>query len=119
MSTVTAPKGGIPIGYVQQGIQRIPVMIDSEWLRYLSQDLFVRVGGTNGLGTAELTLSQFEDAGIAEGHAIMFAAHDELRQIPPAAATAHDDSQENVGELRAQLAALARRVSDLEEGTVQ
>lgn len=51
---LTAPKGNIPIGYVQAGGQRLPVTIDGEWLRYLSQGLLERVGGTGGTSLGDV-----------------------------------------------------------------
>ena len=80
---LTAPKSNIPIGWATFGGVRVPVMADAEWLRYLSQGLYDRVGGATGEGTNELTLSAFEDAGIEEAKASVFRLRDDMEQWPP------------------------------------
>jgi hypothetical protein len=66
MSTLTPPKANIPIGWVTINGQRMPAVMDPEWLRYLAASLFDRGGGTNGASTSELEAAAFEDAGIED-----------------------------------------------------
>jgi hypothetical protein len=55
MSTLTPPKANIPIGWATIGGQRSPVMIDTEWLRYLALGLFQRTGGTASTDLSSVT----------------------------------------------------------------
>lgn len=50
MKTVTLPQAVVPIGTVVVGNVRLPVTIDIEWMRALSQ-LVTRTGGTTGTDT--------------------------------------------------------------------
>lgn len=79
--SVTAPRAGVPIGYVNIGGKRVPVEVDPEYLRYFS-DMLVRVGGVTGPGTIDLTISQFEDAGIAEQQAEFYSFVTSVGQGP-------------------------------------
>lgn len=53
MKSVTLPQAFVPIGSVSLGGARLPVTIDIEWMRALSQ-LVLRVGGTSGTDAATI-----------------------------------------------------------------
>ena len=55
MTTVTAPRGGIPIGHVVVGGRRIDVETNSEYRRFFS-DRLGRTGGTTGDGMTEIAV---------------------------------------------------------------
>lgn len=54
MSKITPPKVPIPIGLVTIAGRQVPVQQHPEFVRFFF-DLFARVGGTDGMGNAELT----------------------------------------------------------------
>lgn len=101
-----------------------------EWIRLLTE-LLGRAGGTTGPGTEDLTVSQFEDAGIEETKAGLSTARDEFGQLPRIETTALDgdqlppalqfvpteDASGGVSALREELDALRVRVASLEQGT--
>lgn len=72
MNTLTPPKAQIPIGVDSEGRN---VMVHPEWLRYLTQSLFTRAGGTLAPSNAELlvwarssgSIYPSEDASTDEG----------------------------------------------------
>lgn len=108
MTTITLPRRDLPIA---GGLQ-----VSGDWYRW-ARDITERAGGVTGASTTELSASQFEDAGIAEGHAQMFANHDELRQLPPSLPPiAGDDPVNDVASLRAELAVLRAEVEALKQG---
>jgi hypothetical protein len=82
------------------------------------RDLWLRAGGATGSSSNDLSVSQFEDAGIAEGHAVMFANQDEARQIPLAqeSIAADEVASNEVASLRAEVDSLRQRVDALEQG---
>jgi hypothetical protein len=82
MAIVTAPRNGIPIGLATIAGQRVMVEVHPEYLRWF-ESLTGRVGGVTGPSTTELAMSQFEDAGIEELKATVYALADELRSLPP------------------------------------
>lgn len=53
MTTVSLPKGNVPVGWATVGDQRVPVTIDMEWMRALS-DMVRRVGGPAGEDTSTI-----------------------------------------------------------------
>lgn len=82
MAIVTAPRNGIPIGLATIAGQRVMVEVHPEYLRWF-ESLTGRVGGVTGPSTTELAMSQFEDAGIEELKATVYALADEVRSLPP------------------------------------
>jgi ubiquinone biosynthesis protein UbiJ len=113
MSYLTPPKSNIPIGSVVIDGKRQQVTIDPEWLRYLSQALFDRAGGTSGSSTTDLSTSAFEDAGIDDTKVALERLADEVRLAPPAQV---QDQADNLANLIAEIDALRRRVDALELG---
>lgn len=119
MTTVTQPKAQVPIGFVTVAGQRLDVMQSQEMVRFFAS-LVQRAGGTSGTGTEELTLSQFEDAGIEESKALLFALTDEMRARPeaPVHAVTQDDPSGELASLREEVAALRSRLDALEQGVL-
>ena len=129
MTTVTPPRNGIPIGIASIGGQRVLVEVHPEYLRWF-EGLTGRVGGVTGSSTNDLTVSQFEDAGIEEHkHALFRLADDSGQHMPHAEALPYedmtppvvymhpaDDVGPGVEELRAQVAELTKAVQALQQG---
>lgn len=116
MALVTAPRNGIPIGWVKVGGQRLTVEVHPEYLRYF-ESLVQRVGGVTGTGTDDLALSQFEDAGIEENKLALYRFSDDTLQAPPAVTLQPENHIEtSIEELRAQLVELAKSVQALQQG---
>lgn len=105
MGIVTKPNSTIPVGFVTVGGVELPVRLNPEHDKFLER-LLARAGGVSGVGSDELLLSQFEDAGIEETKADLFALRDELRQ------------GESVASLRESLVAALRRIEALEQGMI-
>lgn len=119
MANVTPPKGNIPIGYAMVAGVRVPVEIDGEWLRYLAQSVFTRIGGVVGTSTTELVESAFEDAGIEELRADFFSYRQDASQRPVEATANVDqyiDTGSDTASLREEIFALRARVHALEQG---
>ena len=114
MSLLTKPQGRIPIAYVMVQGQRVPVLLEIEWDRFLDL-LTERAGGITGVSTTELVESSFEDAGINELQAQVFAGAQNFGQMP--VSVVHQDRYiDNTAELRARLDVLESRVKGLEQG---
>lgn len=116
MGNVTAPRNGIPIGWAEVGGRRVAVEIHPEYLRFF-ESMTVRVGGVTGSSTDDLTLSQFEDAGIEEHKHALFRLADDVAQASPMVVEAvAEDTGASVEELRAQVAELTKAVEALQQG---
>lgn len=103
MSALFPPPQTRVIGYADVNGQKVPVAIETAWFRYLSQALYDRAGGALGMSNDELAMSQFEDAGIEETKALVYANHDAASQFDASA-------------LREEVAALMRRIEAIEQG---
>lgn len=57
-------------------------LITREWFLFF-QAVFIRIGGANGESNTELVASAFEDAGIEETKALLFAQAQQFGQLPP------------------------------------
>lgn len=108
MSLVTLPRAQIPLTLNGNAIS-------SEWYRW-AHDVTIRAGGVTGSSTDELTLMQFEDAGIEEMRLDVFSLRDEMRQAPPVVVMPADDQlvtsdlQARVDKLEGDLNSLAQRI---------
>lgn len=88
MTTVSLPKGNVALGWADVGGQRIPVTIDMEWMRALS-DLVKRAGGTVGEDTTTIARTAAQALSVANS-----AAQFSLYQRPQAAPIAGFDMSE-------------------------
>lgn len=96
MTTLTLPRAQLPL--TMQG-----AAISPEWYRW-ARDITERAGGVTGMGSHELALSQFEDAGIEETKALLYVTSDSLAQ------------QNEIAQLRELVAVLAARIEAIEQG---
>lgn len=110
MTTVTIPRAAVPLTADGRAISR-------EWYRW-AHDLTIRAGGVDGSGSDDLSLSQFEDAGIEELKAQAYAIADEFRQAPPTQVLLQtlDVVQTEIAQLVAEVATLRREIEDLKQG---
>ena len=109
MTLLTLPRAQIPL--IDAGGR-----ISREWYRWAS-DATVRMGGVDGASTDDLTLSQFEDAGIEEHKLALYRLTDDVGQSPTVAqAVTVDDVGVGIEELRAQIAELTKAVEALQQG---
>lgn len=108
MSLLTLPRASIPVidanGYMNR-----------EWYRWAS-DATARMGGVEGTGTDDLSLSQFEDAGIEEAKQGIYRLVDEIGQLPPIVVEQIEALETETAQLREAVAALMRMVQDMQEG---
>lgn len=81
MSTLSLPQARIPIAWAMINGVRTPCEIDIEWMRSMAI-LAERAGGVSGVSTTELVESSFEDAGIPELSAQLFAGFQGVGQAP-------------------------------------
>ena len=91
--------------------------ISREWLLLL-QGLFERVGGPLGSSTTDLTTSAFEDSGIEETKAQLYALRDELGALPPVVMLPADEwmaMQQQAAELAAQVAEMGKQIDALRQ----
>jgi hypothetical protein len=92
MTVLTLPQARIPLGWATVAGQRVPVVIDLEWMRYLVT-LTERAGGITGVSTTELVESAYEDAGLEEVKIGLYALRDEFNQLPQVVEFVADESQ--------------------------
>lgn len=107
MSLLTLPRAQIPLVDANGQVNR-------EWYRYFS-DLTKRAGGVDGSSSEDLTLSQFEGAGIEESKQAGFRLADEVGQLPPLMAVI-EAQQTEISDLREAIAALAQAIQDIRQG---
>ncbi len=109
MSNVTIPRAQTPLT-----VGGPPMSPD--WYRFL-HDITVRVGGVVGVGTNDLLVSQFDDAGIEETKTAVEVMARSLEQAP-----SHEPAQ-RISELEslltealAQIGELQREVKGIQQG---
>ena len=124
MSILTIPRNGIALLDVNGGMS-------AEWYRW-AHDITGRAGGVSGSSTTELSLSQFEDAGIEEAKATLYRSVQDAGQVPiafspaavddqlppPITQLAADDLLAQVQALTDQLSELAKAVQSLQQATL-
>lgn len=108
MSLLTLPRAQIPLVDANGQVNR-------EWYRYFN-DLTKRAGGVDGSSSEDLTLSQFEDAGIEEAKQSAFRLADEFGQLPPAVSMLIEAQQTEISDIREAIAALAQAIQDIRQG---
>lgn len=108
-------------------------MITREWFLFL-QGLFLRVGGSLGSSTTDLSLSLFEDAGTSEVDSRLRSMDDAWQQAPAAQAgqtdeqaliapapiyliTTDPDLLPDIASLRAEVDTLRQQIQSLLQGT--
>lgn len=115
MGILTQPQARIPIGWATVAGQRVAVEIDPEWMRYLST-LTERSGGITGVSTTELTEMAFDDAGVEESKAMLYAMADSAGQVPAIVSQQLEDVLTDLADTRAQVAELAKTIQDMKQG---
>lgn len=106
MSLLTLPRAQVPLVDAKGQITR-------EWYRWAT-DATKRMGGVEGSSTDDLTLSQFEDAGIEETKQAVYRVADELGQMPVSLPQQIEDLTTTVDELQALVATLFQAIQDLQ-----
>jgi hypothetical protein len=91
-------------------------LITREWYLFLLS-MFERVGGSSGTSTTDLTLSQFEDAGIEETKAFLFRLADQTQSMPVVELMQIDSQENRYFALEAEVAILRRQIDDIRLGT--
>jgi hypothetical protein len=114
MTIVTVPIQSVPIGSVTVGGQKYDVATHPEFVRFFDS-MLRRVGGPTGVGTNDLVVSQFEDAGIEETKALLYLAERSAGQMPIAEPVPCPEVAAPC-DLQEQITALALRVQALEQG---
>jgi hypothetical protein len=109
--SLSLPQARSPIGWVDIAGRRTPVVIDLEWMRSLTS-LVERAGGVSGSSTTDLAAEAFEDAGIEEGKAALYALRDEAWSMPPI--TVEQQVQHLTGEVAELMATVAELTKQLE-----
>lgn len=115
MSILTLPTARIPIGWATIKGERVPVVIDIEWMRALIT-LVDRAGGVTGVGTDELSMSAFEDAGIEELKAAMYSGFDDAAQFAVYPVETIDRIESELAEQAATIAEMQKEMQGLQQG---
>ena len=108
MTVLTIPRNGIALLDVNGGMS-------SEWYRW-AHDITSRAGGVNGVGTTDLLLSQFEDAGVEEVKAAFEIFTRSLEQAPREEAGRVDQLEALLTEALSQIEELRREVAGIQQG---
>ena len=99
MSNVTLPQAGVAATGMGGVMTR-------DWYRW-AHDVTQRIGGVTGESISDLVLSQFEDAGIEESKAQIYALRDEIRAF-----------QSLLSEVRDTLAEVRKEMAGIQSGQV-
>lgn len=113
-TNVTPPRAGVPIGTLHIDGRQVEVEVHPEYLRFF-YTLHLRQGGVVGQSTTDLETSQFEDAGIAEMQAELFAMRDAISQAQAAAVSAQGSDGDLVAELRDEIRELRVKLEGMEQ----
>lgn len=117
MANITAPRNGIPIGTARIGGQTVTIDVHPEYLRFF-ESLTIRAGGVTGASNTDLSLAQFEDAGIEEHKYALFRLADDAAQFQPVPEVQRidDDVSPGIEALRARVDELTKAVEALQQG---
>jgi hypothetical protein len=114
MSTVTLPRAGItPIGHLDPATGK--VFLDPDWAKGFDQ-LVQRTGGTTSSTITDLSVSAFEDAGVAEQQAQLHSLDQTYGQVPLAITFHPGSDASSMAELQARVDALEAAVRALQQG---
>lgn len=75
MTTITLPRADVAMADLTNGSP------SRDWYRW-ARDITARVGGVTGVSTNDLAESSFEDSGVEENKAMIFAVADAAGQVP-------------------------------------
>lgn len=95
-------------------------IITREWYLFL-QGIFIRIGGSIGASTTDLSTSTFEDAGIEETKAALFIATQDAGQAPSIVimtADAWADLLAQISGIQDQIAELSKDIQGLRQSTL-
>jgi hypothetical protein len=110
MVSVTLPRADIP--FMTSDGRNHP-----EWIRAFA-GLLSRAGGPTGASTDDLTTSAFEDAGVEEAKADIYALRDGFGQLPlPSIPAIEQNTGDDIASLRAEVSALRSEIEALKQGT--
>lgn len=112
MSALSSQPIRIPLGTTSDGKL---VFISREWWNFISVELFARAGAALGASTTDLETSQFEDAGISEMLALVYANEQGQNQRPRDEFVI-TDAIDNTSELRARIDAIETELQALRQG---
>ncbi len=111
MALISAQPARIPLVDPGTGL------ITREWMKFFDA-MFIRVGGTNGQSTDELTIDMHDDSGIEEIKLDQYRVRDELWQLPQVVSFA--ESENDDGRLQALEAAvhiLQQEIEAIKQGS--
>lgn len=124
MANLTPPRAGIPIGRVNVSGQDYEVAIHPEWLRYLANGIFERVGGVTAPTNTDLDAFLQFDIREADAAELQKRVRDleTVTEAPTVAIQTElakrvadlETSVSLVDALQAQIAQLSARIADLE-----
>lgn len=126
MRALTSPQARIPLGWAMVNGQKVPVLIDMEWARYLSV-LNERAGGVTGPSTTDASVSSFEDAGVEETKSAVYdlwtvlgmtAEINELRaRVDELTKLQNDQASGELSSIRAAVDNLYTEIQALQQGS--
>ena len=108
MSLLTLPRKGIALSDADG-------TISAEWYRW-AHDVTGRAGGVSGVGTTDLLLSQFEDAGVEETKLALEILARSMEQAPREEAARVDQLEALLTEAMSQIQELRREVAGIQQG---
>lgn len=91
--------------------------ITREWYLFL-QGVFIRIGGSDGASSTDLSTSLFEDAGNGEMYATLFTLDQAVNQVPPyEPIPVYDQIMAELSELRDTVSELRKDLDALKQST--
>lgn len=110
MSNLTLPPKSVPIDVGGS------IRVSDAWYRWAT-DATARMGGVTGASSQDLTVSQFEDAGVEESKAALYRLTDDMAQAPVRQeAWQQDDPHPSIEALRSEVQELRKMIEALQQG---